>query len=62
MSTTAAKAERPCRKYLGDGACKDGRDHCFNCGRHLDDERCPKRCGEGDEMADDAASNDEDTP
>ena len=53
--------ERPCRKYLKDGHCKDGRDHCFNCARHLDNEQCPKGCGSGDHAADDAANNEDDS-
>jgi hypothetical protein len=63
MMTAPTKAERPCRRYLADGRCKDGRDHCFNCACHLDGECCPKGCGEGDDARDDAANNeDEGTP
>lgn len=52
------QTEKPCRKYLKGGGCTE--DHCFNCGRHLDgDSHCPKKCGEGDEDADDAANNDD---
>lgn len=47
--------ERPCKAYER-GICRDGRDHCFNCGRHLDGERCPAGCGEGNEAADEAAN------
>jgi len=50
--------ERPCKAYER-GICRDGRDHCFNCGRHLDGERCPAGCGEGNETADDAANNED---
>lgn len=56
------QSEKPCRAYAKGQSCKDGRDHCFNCGRHLDgDLRCVKRCGEGDSEANDRAnSEDED--
>ena len=56
---TTTKPEKPCKKYLKD-ACKDGRDHCFNCARHLDPvtQSCPMKCGEGGD--EDVANNCED--
>jgi hypothetical protein len=38
--------EKPCRAYEKDGDCSDGRDHCYECARHLDPEtqKCPKGC------------------
>lgn len=53
-------AALPCRAYAR-GICSDGRDHCFNCGRHLnlDGKTCPKGCGEGNDAADDAANGGE---
>ena len=42
------KNEKPCGEYLRGSRCKDpqGRDHCFNCARHLDPSTlaCPKSC------------------
>jgi hypothetical protein len=51
------KPERPCKAYERGDRCKDadGRDHCFNCGRHLDGNLvCPKGCG-ADERINQAA-------
>jgi len=54
------KPERPCQAYGKGFPCRDGRDHCFNCGRHLSPEgRCSKKCGEGNAAADDAVNNEE---
>jgi hypothetical protein len=57
----AQKIEKPCRAYAKGQSCRDGRDHCFNCGRHLNPEnsKCPKGCGEGNDAIDDAANNEE---
>jgi hypothetical protein len=46
MQSKPPKIERPCKSYEKDGSCDDGRDHCFNCGRHLIPEtaQCPKGC------------------
>ena len=54
------KIEKPCRSYLRGHSCKDGRDHCFNCGRHLEPDtgRCPKNCGDN-ESVNDAANNED---
>lgn len=54
------KEEKPCKAYER-STCRDGREHCFNCARHLDPvtQRCPRHCGEGNEAADDAANNEE---
>lgn len=57
MHTDIRKTEKPCSAYAKGRPCHDGRDHCFNCGRHLNDERCPRGCGEGDDAKDDAANN-----
>jgi hypothetical protein len=59
--TKKTAAEKPCRSYLKGDSCEDGRDHCFNCGRHLDPETasCPKNCGQS-EVVNDAANNEED--
>ena len=53
MSASKKTIERPCREYLRGARCIDkvGRDHCFNCARHLDPTtlECPKGCGHSDE-------------
>ncbi len=61
MKTPATKIERACKAYDKGNSCTDGRDHCFNCGRHLDPvtSKCPKACGEGNDAADDLANNEE---
>lgn len=49
--------EKKCSKYLKGTSCGDGRDHCFNCARHLTDEKCPAGCGEGNAKRDEAAND-----
>lgn len=59
--------EKPCRKFLRGIHCGDpeGRDHCFNCARHLDPKtgECPKDCGnkgaEHDDRVNDADQDEE---
>ncbi len=55
------KTERICKPYSRGTHCADGREHCFNCGRHLNPEtsQCPRGCGEGDDVNDDNANNEE---
>lgn len=53
------KTEKPCGAYAKGRTCKDGREHCFNCGRHLDGDTCPKGCGGGNDALDDAANNED---
>lgn len=59
--TSIPKIEKPCRVYAKGQSCKDGRDHCFNCGRHLHEDgvTCAKGCGGGDSEKDDVANNDD---
>lgn len=47
------KTDKPCTRT---DSCKDGRDHCFNCDRHLDPEtaQCPKGCGRGSDHDNDS--------
>lgn len=44
----APAALSPCRPYAAGLPCKDGRDHCYRCGRHLDGKSCPKNCKPND--------------
>lgn len=58
-----AKVEKPCRNFMKH-ECGDelGRDHCFNCARHLDPKtmECPKGCGKSTEQDDKVTDSDQD--